>query len=240
MSETNLIGEWTKSWAEKNNLHCEYQFETPSTNDFAKEYPYVDDTSVLFVTESQTKGRGRGSNLWLNSKPGSSLLSTWSFQLTQPPQPITTPLLGLAVYRSLRSAFGIQKLSLKAPNDIYIDGKKAGGLLVEVISQNSSHRVLVGFGLNIFSKPEIANTSEVNSYSSEPINSSSWNLFLSMLFDEFQRAVHQATEPYLPQLAREELLVALNQNPNISEKFVAIELNGSLRTKNTTISWDTL
>ncbi len=240
MSEAIRIGEWTQRWAAKHELDCEYAAETESTNDLAKNYYFRSDANILFVTESQSKGRGRGSHMWVNARPGSSLLSTWSFFLSAPPQPIATPLLGLAVYRSLRSALGVKNLSLKAPNDIYVDGKKAGGLLVEVVTEGRANRINIGFGLNVFAKPEIANATDISPYVSEALNEETWCVFLSVLYDEFQRAVHESHQHHLPQSAREELLVALNKNPNLSEKYTSVELNGSLRTKNSMLEWNSL
>lgn len=240
MQENNRIGEWTRSWALNHKLICEYTVEATSTNDLAKNYLYKSHETVLFVTESQSKGRGRGANIWINSKPGSALLASWSFHLTQAPQPITTPLLGLAVYRSLMSALGVQKLSLKAPNDIYVDGKKAGGLLVEIISQGDSHRLIVGFGLNVFSKPEIANACEILPFVSESLTLQSWDVFLSILYDELQRAIHLCTQSQLSETSRDELLIALNHNPNLPEKYTVVEPNGTLQTKKSTIPWHSL
>tara|TARA_B100001057_G_scaffold472321_1_gene535505 strand:- start:4 stop:570 length:567 start_codon:yes stop_codon:yes gene_type:complete len=56
--------------------------------------------------------------------------------------------LGLSIAKTLNS-LGIANVSVKWPNDIYIDGRKVCGILVELVSINSDDSaVVIGVGLN--------------------------------------------------------------------------------------------
>ena len=92
------------------------------------------DDLVLFLAAHQTNGRGRGANHWLDTGAGESLLSTWSLSVSSPPQAITGPRIGLALFAAATHAWPSLKFGLKAPNDLYLDGQKVAGLLVETVT----------------------------------------------------------------------------------------------------------
>ena len=57
--------------------------------------------------------------------------------------------MGVAVKRALDSS-GVNGVQLKWPNDIYVDGKKLGGILLEMIGDPAGQcSVIVGVGLNV-------------------------------------------------------------------------------------------
>ena len=56
---------------------------------------------------------------------------------------------GVAVKRALEKS-GIEAVQLKWPNDIYVEGKKLGGILLEMIGDPAGQcTVVVGVGLNV-------------------------------------------------------------------------------------------
>ena len=66
---------------------------------------------------------------------------------------------GIAFYESLiELGVPIKQLSLKWPNDLLLNGKKIGGILLERITslQNGQKPLVIGFGLNLVSFPEIS------------------------------------------------------------------------------------
>lgn len=234
------IGLWVKNWASKDKIQCVYLDSTTSTNDVAKNYSFTLQEPVVFVAETQTQGRGRNQNKWLNTTPGAYLLSTWSYALNEAPQPITTPLVGLAVYWAISAAFQIADLNLKAPNDIYIGDKKVGGLLVEVVTEGNSHRLHIGFGLNIFEAPKISTATFLQAHCHEAITEEVFHSFLENLNIGFGQVVNDCHETMLSEASRNELLEALNKNPIIEKPFVEVEADGSLRTADSVIDWHSL
>lgn len=104
------------------------------------------------LAENQTAGRGRLGKTWL-SPPGKGLYCTILVrpELDMQEYSKITLTAGLAVSLTLEE-FCRLDVQLKWPNDIYIAGRKSGGILVETSSlQNSSDAcfALVGIGLNV-------------------------------------------------------------------------------------------
>jgi BirA family biotin operon repressor/biotin-[acetyl-CoA-carboxylase] ligase len=100
---------------------------------------------LAVVAEEQTAGRGRVDRQWLAPPRAGILLSV----LLRPAAPVSDwpliPLLaGLAVVEALVSV-GRVEASLKWPNDVMLDDRKLGGILVERVDD----AVVVGIGLNV-------------------------------------------------------------------------------------------
>lgn len=120
-----------------------------STNSALLARSAADDPQVL-LTEMQTAGRGRRGRQWVSPFAANLYLSlAWSFP-AWPPQLTTLPLaIGVACTRSLR-ALGAVDVGLKWPNDLYANGNKLGGILVEQRGEaTGTCRVIIGVGLNV-------------------------------------------------------------------------------------------
>lgn len=109
------------------------------------------------LAERQIAGKGRRGRQWISPYGSNILLSIlWRFQ--QGPAAISALSLaiGVAVIRALRR-HGIDHAGLKWPNDIYSEGKKLGGILIEVAGENEGPCYAVtGLGLNLFLPEEEA------------------------------------------------------------------------------------
>ena len=102
-----------------------------STQEAARELPI----GSVVVAEHQTAGRGRLDRRW-EAPPSTALLASF---VVAP-----HPLLSLAVGVAAAEACGPQP-RLKWPNDVLIDGRKAGGILVEM----TTAKAVVGVGINL-------------------------------------------------------------------------------------------
>jgi BirA family biotin operon repressor/biotin-[acetyl-CoA-carboxylase] ligase len=101
---------------------------------------------VLLVAERQTAGRGRLGRAW-QSAPGESL----TFSLGLPLAPTDWAGLSLAVGVSVAESLH-PRIRLKWPNDLWVDDRKLGGILIETASSGSpaiTRYAVVGIGLNI-------------------------------------------------------------------------------------------
>jgi len=107
-----------------------------STQDVARDMPI----GSVVIADHQTAGRGRLERRW-EAPPGTALLV--SFVLTP------GPLLSLAVGVAAAEACGPQ-VRLKWPNDLLLDGRKLGGILVET----TPRKAICGIGINLSSAPE--------------------------------------------------------------------------------------
>lgn len=246
MEEQIKIGQVTQAWAKQNSLSVEYSLELDSTNDLAKKEAFekkaLEESFILYVTENQTQGRGRGEHHWTSPRAGESLLSTWSFQIPYQPQPILVPLMGLALYRALLATWPYLSLSLKAPNDIFIGNKKCAGLLIETITQGDETRLLVGLGLNVISFPnsEPGATSLAHEM---PEGAALLGEDYVQFLDRFLLEVTQVISKEDTELSlsdQQALKYALNKFPGLTEKIVNISAEGSIHYPNHIVAWTEL
>ncbi len=237
------IGKVTSQWAENNHLFASYQSQIDSTNSLAKEEAFAEEllaeSLCIYLTDHQTAGRGRGQNSWIDSRPGSSLLSSWSYLLGVKPQPTTSCLIGLAVYRACSTTWPFLAWNLKAPNDIYIGDKKIAGILVENVIQGDEVRLIIGLGFNVTSSPESVETA--TSLLEElppgaPLLGQDYTAFLDRLLFELTVAVSHCEEQLSPtdQLS---LLTALNLHPLLPEIYTGMQADGSLFMGAKRINW---
>lgn len=130
---------------------------TDSTNIEAINYwQNVDpDTMVLFYTWNQTNGRGQGNNKWY-SEPNKNITATILWKMQQPISLSEIPLfvfsewLAITICNELNNYLKYNKIKIKWPNDIIIDNKKLGGILIEnIIIGQELIAIIGGFGINI-------------------------------------------------------------------------------------------
>lgn len=127
--------------------------EVDSTNRVARELAEAGcPHGVAVLAEKQTAGRGRLGRTW-QSRPGKGLCVTIVLRPELELHDYSKiPLIaGVAVSLALNEICGLE-VQLKWPNDIYLVGRKCGGILVETSSLlEGSHRchALVGIGLNV-------------------------------------------------------------------------------------------
>jgi BirA family biotin operon repressor/biotin-[acetyl-CoA-carboxylase] ligase len=138
---------------------------------------------TVVVAERQTAGRGRQGRRWI-SAPGDSL----TFSLLWRFAPGTAPA-GLSLAAGLAAAEAIAKVGaggtapirLKWPNDLLHDGKKLGGILVELVP-GAPHAAVIGIGLNLRLPAEMPD--ELRAASAAPDIVADPNALLSILLIE--------------------------------------------------------
>ncbi len=104
-------------------------------------------SGTVIIAEEQTAGRGRRGRQWFAS-PGDSLTFSllWRFAPATSPAGLSLAI-GVAVARAIAKA-GRSGVALKWPNDILMDGRKLGGILVELLP-GAPHAAVIGIGLNL-------------------------------------------------------------------------------------------
>jgi BirA family transcriptional regulator, biotin operon repressor / biotin---[acetyl-CoA-carboxylase] ligase len=117
---------------------------------------------ILLVAEQQTAGRGRMGRQWQSEVAGAKTPSGGSairaatsvgaisltFSLGLPLSPADWSGLSLAVGISVAQSLH-PDLRLKWPNDIWLQGRKLAGILIETASFAGSRYVVIGVGINI-------------------------------------------------------------------------------------------
>ena len=136
-----------------------FQFKSvTSTNDVAisliKE---KQKTNGLVYAKTQTKGRGTYGKKWISNK--GNLFSSIFFPLQRNyPSFDEFSIINAVIISNVIKHFCYKEnINLKFPNDIFVNGKKICGLLQELISLDNKKFLIIGFGINIESSPNINN-----------------------------------------------------------------------------------
>lgn len=132
--------------------------EVDSTNEEARrlaEAGYAEPHWI--IADRQTAGRGRRGRAW--ASPSGNLMTTLYLPNTKLKPNEAGQLAfvaGLALESTVRQFIGAEaEVSLKWPNDVLIDGKKASGILLESSMQDKTVAWLaIGLGLNLTSHPD--------------------------------------------------------------------------------------
>ncbi|WP_301748249.1 biotin--[acetyl-CoA-carboxylase] ligase [uncultured Duncaniella sp.] len=100
----------------------------------------------------QTAGRGQRGNSW-EAEPGMNITLSLLLRpegLEPARQFIISQAVSLAIVEMLDNFIGADAVSIKWPNDIYVNDSKIAGILIEnVISGSAISRSIVGVGLNV-------------------------------------------------------------------------------------------
>jgi BirA family biotin operon repressor/biotin-[acetyl-CoA-carboxylase] ligase len=133
--------------------HVAYRPQTNSTNDLAIELASsaANDFPSLAITTRQTSGRGRGANQWWASEGAltySLTIDSIAIGLEPRDWPKMSLTIGLSVCEVLEQLVLDRRVQLKWPNDVFLDGRKVCGVLVETIAQRPG-LIVIGVGINV-------------------------------------------------------------------------------------------
>ena len=107
--------------------------------------------NMMFVsTDFQTMGRGRNTRTWVSESKANLLFSFLikDKKLVQKFD-VLSILSAVSIKQSLEE-IGLKNVSIKWPNDVYVNGKKICGILLEGIAKdNKLDAVVIGIGLNV-------------------------------------------------------------------------------------------
>ena len=154
-----VVNDWLSSAAISANtagletlgLRIEVEREIDSTNAALKRRALSEDIhGVALFAETQTAGRGRLGRVWV-SPPKSNIYLSLGWRTGLEPLELAGLSLaaGCAIGEGLERNFGL-KMQLKWPNDLYLGGKKCGGVLIDLVqSSNQDWTIVVGVGLNV-------------------------------------------------------------------------------------------
>jgi BirA family biotin operon repressor/biotin-[acetyl-CoA-carboxylase] ligase len=121
-----------------------------STNQYLKDKSVDLKNGHTCLAEAQTAGRGRHGRKWVSPYAASLYLSMhWSFAGGYSVLGGLSLAVGVAIVEALNQC-GVKGIQLKWPNDIYAQGKKLAGVLIEVEGQiGSGCQAIIGVGLNV-------------------------------------------------------------------------------------------
>ena len=149
------------------------------------------DNGHTVVAECQSAGRGRRGRQWV-SPFGSHIYFSYLWHLDGIGQAMGLSVaVGLALRQTIADFIDAQ-VTLKWPNDVYVDGKKIAGILVELEGQaDGPCAVVIGIGINVNMPPEAAMQidqawSDLNGYAQGAVDR---NEFIGKLSQSLEQAL---------------------------------------------------
>ncbi len=107
-------------------------------------------TGSVLICRQQRAGRGRRGREWVSPPEGGLYFSLlWHFDIPLQQLGGLGLVVGIALAESVHTLGG-DATWLKWPNDLYLDNRKLGGILVETEQSNGGVRAVIGIGLNLY------------------------------------------------------------------------------------------
>ncbi|QSX37458.1 bifunctional biotin--[acetyl-CoA-carboxylase] ligase/biotin operon repressor BirA [Shewanella sedimentimangrovi] len=126
-----------------------YFDETDSTNAFMLQHADELESGDLCVAEYQSSGRGRRGRSWV-SPYGSHLYFSLFWSLPELSKAMGLSLVAGCALAKVLADLGVEELGLKWPNDLYFQGRKLAGILVEIKGQADGEcQLVIGIGVNL-------------------------------------------------------------------------------------------
>ena len=132
-----------------------HQVEVDSTNDQARQLIQagtIGPLPALVWADWQTRGRGQGANTWWSdegSLTASIVLDPLEYSLGVAVRPRVALAVAVAVVGAIGEVVPACQAGIRWPNDVEVEGRKLGGILVEGVTSVSGDRLIVGVGLNV-------------------------------------------------------------------------------------------
>ncbi len=189
----DLLGSHAKAQACEINI----LFETGSTNDELSRVLTHDASNVIvLLAEYQNEGKGRRNNSWLSPVASGIYLSmSWKVEVANNFTSIMSLVTGVAIIRTLHE-IGITDAGLKWPNDILVDGKKLGGVLLEMKGEAGGPlSMVIGIGLNYDMSDNIAENvaQPITDICQQTETRLSRNVIIAMLINQLIEALSMTT-----------------------------------------------
>ena len=182
------------------------------------------------VALEQEAGRGRQRRNWVSTVGnfhGSTLVE---LRAEDPPAQGLSLAAGLALVEAIDVAHPAHPLMLKWPNDVLLLGKKLAGILLE----RSGDRVVVGFGVNLASAPDLPDrqsaslAGDVSPEAFAPLLAASFTRLLDLWRRSEPGLLAQAWLSRAHPIGTR-LTVHSSSDENVSGRFDGLEADGALR-----------
>lgn len=153
---------------QSNNYNLIFFDEITSTNDYLKAHYDVLANNTFIQTNFQTKGRGQFARTWESNK-GENILISWLVKKNVNTLKFKNHV--TAVIINWLNDYGIKGV-FKYPNDIYANGNKIVGILIETKGSIKMEYLICGIGINV----NQIYFDEVNAISMKNITNKHYNL----------------------------------------------------------------
>ncbi|MAH60688.1 MAG: biotin--[acetyl-CoA-carboxylase] ligase [Legionellales bacterium] len=212
------------------NIQCQVWPETTSVLDTIKEAP--SDGVKLHVAEFQSCGQGTKNRSW-QSGYGQGINFAWQFHVNATMQ----QMMGLSQFSilMLHQLFNdcAVKPQLKWPNDLYYQGKKLAGVLINVDDVGHGHvKVTIGIGMNVHPPTKQIEAIGLSSFITGPIDRHEWLVNYIEIFNKnLPLFLSHQLSPWLSQWQNHDMLYSKmceiqDQNTVLLKKVMGINAQG--------------
>ncbi|WP_373776988.1 biotin--[acetyl-CoA-carboxylase] ligase [Glaesserella sp.] len=157
--------------------------EIDSTNEYLLTHYKQLENGSLCVAETQTAGRGRRGRQWYSPQSQNLYFSMlWHYPSKHIEQLSSLSLVVSVLIAEAFQALNVPNIQIKWPNDIYHNGKKMGGILIESRVDHCGVYLVIGIGLNLGMKNV-----------DEAVVTQAWSDLSDYQIDRTQLAAHLAT-----------------------------------------------
>lgn len=125
---------------------------TDSTNSEARRLAAENPGEVLLVTAAtQSAGRGRQGRAWQSPLGGAWFSFVWPTRQSPAAYANVSLIAAIAVRRAVAEVVDAERLAIKWPNDVLVDGKKVSGILCEQWPREAGGPgvLVIGIGINV-------------------------------------------------------------------------------------------
>ncbi|MCB1177978.1 MAG: biotin--[acetyl-CoA-carboxylase] ligase [Leptospiraceae bacterium] len=124
--------------------------EVDSTNNYIKDQSIP--SGAWVISENQTAGKGRKDHKWESLGNENIYFSTKILYPISVSIPIVSLFTASSIIRALDEVVTENNLLIKWPNDIFMGLKKVGGILIESEVKGNEILLIIGIGINIYTK----------------------------------------------------------------------------------------
>ncbi|KAG9392281.1 Biotin--acetyl-CoA-carboxylase ligase [Carpediemonas membranifera] len=167
-----------------------YTFDTiDSTQIFTRQYAAELPCPCAVTARQQTRGHGRKNRAWRS--PLGCLCFSQLARVTPQVKDVLfclSPMICVSIVKYLRTLPNSGDISVKWPNDIYVNRQKLCGLLADAISCGNELMVVVGVGINVSNRDDPPGSACLESVLGTKINMAELLATLVKLIDDLLRA----------------------------------------------------
>lgn len=157
-----------------------HHVELDSTNEEARRLLQANALTqpAIIRADAQTAGKGTQGRPWISPAGAGlyfSIVHPFAANAVQPPAeipltPVFTLAAGVACAETIHELTGLT-IQLKPINDLYVEGRKLGGILVEsLIRENHCQALITGIGINIFTHATVLSGCEQEARGNQPVS----------------------------------------------------------------------
>lgn len=131
------------------SYHIIHFNEIDSTNNYLKNSYKLLDNFTFVTTDYQSRGKGRNDRVWSSNKGENLMFSVLIKDTSLLKKHSALSIISAIEVAKLLESYGLENVSIKWPNDVYVNDKKICGILLE---GQIVEYIVIGVGLNVNQK----------------------------------------------------------------------------------------